>query len=245
MDNYSNDFLSEIQERAFSEGYNQALEKMYADAPAKEKEAILDRLKRYGGKVKDIAWGDKLEGNKLRRGVTIGAAAGLGTLAYLKHKKAKAEAAAEALEEAAEAQREYSAILAERIYSEEEKSGYGKAAGLGALGAAGVAGAAYGAGKGIQALNNRKLKKLDALVEAATDPDMEAERMLKKTKYGIESKLNKASGAITRKEAALADLWNSGKAGKAKILGAAGLALGAGAGIGAGVKKLKDKKNED
>lgn len=249
MDNYSNDFLSEIQERAFSEGYNQALEKMYADAPAKEKEAILDRLKRYGGKVKDLAWGDKWEGNKLRRGVTIGAgvgaAAGLGTLAYLKHKKAKAEAAAEALEEAAEAQREYSAILAERIYSEEEKSGYGKAAGLGALGAAGVAGAAYGAGKGIQALNNRKLKKLDALVEAATDPDMEAERMLKKTKYGIESKLNKASGVVANKEKALADLWNSGKAGKAKILGAAGLALGAGAGIGAGVKKLKDKKNED
>ena len=86
---------------------------------------------------------------------------------------------------------------------------------------------------------------MDALVEAATDPDMEAERMLKKTKYGIESKLNKASGAITRKEAALAELWNSGKVGKAKILGAAGLALGAGAGIGAGVKKLKDKKNED
>lgn len=250
MDNYSNDFLSEIQERAFSEGYNQALiEKMYADAPAKEKEAILDRLKRYGGKVKDLAWGDKWEGNKLRRGVTIGAgvgaAAGLGTLAYLKHKKAKAEAAAEALEEAAEAQREYSAILAERIYSEEEKSGYGKAAGLGALGAAGVAGAAYGAGKGIQALNNRRLKKLEDYVEAATDLEMLKKRSAEANNANINSKLNKASGAITRKEAALAELWNSGKAGKAKILGAAGLALGAGAGIGAGVKKLKDKKNED
>lgn len=250
MDNYSKDVLSEIQERAFSEGYNQALiEKMYAEeGNAKEKEAILDRLKKYGGKVKDLAWGDKWEGNKLRRGVTIGtgAAAAAGTLAYLKHKKAKAEAAAEALEEAAEAQREYSAILAERIYSEEEeKGGYGKAAARGALGAAGVAGLGYGVGKGIQALNNRKLKKLDALVEAATDPDMEKERMLNKTKYGIESKLNKASGAVARKEAALAELWNSGKAGKAKILGAAGLALGAGAGIGAGVKKLKDKKNED
>lgn len=250
MDNYSKDILSEIQERAFSEGYNQALiEKMYAEEGAKEKEAILDRLKRYGGKVKDLAWGDKWEGNKLRRGVTIGtgaaAAAGLGTLAYLKHKKAKAEAAAEALEEAAEAQREYSAILAERIYSEEEegkKSGYGKAAARGALGAAGVAGLGYGAGKGIQALNNRRLKKLEDYVDAATDPVMLEKRS---DNANINSKLNKASEAITRKEAALAELWNSGKAGKAKILGAAGLALGAGAGIGAGVKKLKDKKNED
>lgn len=249
MDNYSKDILSEIQERAFSEGYNQALiEKMYAEEGAKE--AILDRLKRYGGKVKDLAWGDKWEGNKLRRGVTIGtgaaAAAGLGTLAYLKHKKAKAEAAAEALEEAAEAQREYSAILAERIYSEEEeKGGYGKAAARGALAAAGVAGLGYGAGKGIQALNNRRLKKLEDYVKAATDPDMELKRSVEANNANINSKLNKASGAITRKEAALAELWNSGKAGKAKILGAAGLALGAGAGIGAGVKKLKDKKNED
>lgn len=249
MDNYSKDVLSEIQERAFSEGYNQALiEKMYAEEGAKEKEAILDRLKRYGGKVKDLAWGDKLEGNKLRRGVTIGtgAAAAAGTLAYLKHKKAKAEAAAEALEEAAEAQREYSAILAERIYSEEEeKGGYGKAAARGALGAAGVAGLGYGVGKGIQALNNRRLKKLEDYVKAATDPDMELKRSVEANNANINSKLNKASGAITRKEAALAELWNSGKAGKAKILGAAGLALGAGAGIGAGVKKLKDKKNED
>lgn len=250
MDNYSKDILSEIQERAFSEGYNQALiEKMYAEEGAKEKEAILDRLKRYGGKVKDLAWGDKWEGNKLRRGVTIGTgAAGLGTLAYLKHKKAKAEAAAEALEEAAEAQREYSAILSERIYSEEEegkKSGYGKAAALGAAGAAGVAGLGYGVGKGIQALNNRRLKKLEDYVKAATDPDMELKRSVENANANINSKLNKASGAITRKEAALAELWNSGKAGKAKILGAAGLALGAGAGIGAGVKKLKDKKNED
>lgn len=248
MDNYSKDVLSEIQERAFSEGYNQALiEKMYAEEGAKEKEAILDRLKRYGGKVKDFAWGDKWEGNKLRRGVTIGTgvgAAGLGTLAYLKHKKAKAEAAAEALEEAAEAQREYSAILSERIYSEEEKSGYGKAAGLGALGAAGVAGLGYGAGKGIQKLSDIKNEKIkDALSKAGDIKAYEEADKLKKA-Y-MDSRLKKTAGYLTEKEAALADLWKSGKAGKAKILGAAGLALGAGAGIGAGVKKLKDKKNED
>lgn len=271
MDNYSKDILSEIQERAFSEGYNQALiEKMYAEEGAKEKEAILDRLKRYGGKVKDLAWGDKWEGNKLRRGVTIGTAAGLGTLAYLKHKKAKAEAAAEALEEAAEAQREYSAILAERIYSEEEegkKSGYGKAAALGALGA----GAGLGAGvlasnrsikshvAGNQAVSDKLKKALESARIAADsgagagfNPEkiaalQNAEKEYKKLDQILAERNKKFDDkALSKIRSAVQDNWyRGGKTGKAKVIGGAALALGAGAGLGAGVKKLKDKRSED
>lgn len=253
MDNYSKDVLSEIQERAFSEGYNQALiEKMYAEEGAKEKEAILDRLKRYGGKVKDLAWGDKWEGNKLRRGVTIGtgaaAAAGLGTLAYLKHKKAKAEAAAEALEEAAEAQREYSAILAERIYSEEEDA-LEEAADIvenaspadkkrlaiaGAIGAGSVAGG-VGATYGVSKRNAKKLR------EVLGGPLTRGER------DAVYDKLHK--NLAEKVEEDLPKLWKSGKAGKAKVIGAGTGALALGAGAGVGAKKAydyyKSKKNND
>lgn len=238
MDNYFKDILSEIQERAFSEGYNQALiEKMYAEEGAKEKEAILDRL-------------------------------GLGTLAYLKHKKAKAEAAAEALEEAAEAQREYSAILAERIYSEEEeKGGYGKAAALGALGA----GAGLGAGvlasnrsikshvAGNQAVSDKLRKALESAKIAAEsgagagfDPEkitalQNAEKEYKKLDQILAERNKKFDDkALSKIRSAVQDNWyRGGKAGKAKVIGGAALALGTGAAAGAGVKKLINKKNED
>lgn len=135
MKNYFNndeEFLSAIEERAFSAGYNARLnEKMYAEEDKKAAEGILDKIKGYGNKAKDYGkefWEGKHVtnskwGNRAIAGTSAAAAAAIPTALYLRKKAKKAAEAAEALEEAAEAQREYSAYLAdleERLYSEDE-----------------------------------------------------------------------------------------------------------------------------
>lgn len=134
MKNYfdNEDFLSAIEERAFSAGYNARLnERMYAEEDKKAAEGVLDKLKGYGKKAKDYGkefWEGKNAtnskwGNRAIAGTTAAASVAIPTALYLRKKAKKAEEAAEALEEAAEAQREYSAYLAnleERIYSEDE-----------------------------------------------------------------------------------------------------------------------------
>lgn len=273
MKNYfdNEDFLSAIEERAFSAGYNARLnERMYAEEDKKAAEGVLDKLKGYGkefweGKnATNSKWG-----NRAIAGTTAAASVAIPTALYLRKKAKKAEEAAEALEEAAEAQREYSAYLAnleERIYSEDEdaleeaadivenaspadKKRLAIAGAIGAGSVAGVAGLGYGAGKGIQKLSKNKSAEIErALANAGYGNDEYKKAAEAKDKF-IKSRLKKSAGYVTEKEEALANLWKSGKAGKAKVIGAGTGALALGAGAGVGAKKAydyyKNKKNND
>lgn len=262
MKNYfdNEDFLSAIEERAFSAGYNARLnEKMYAEEEKKAGEGVLDKLKGYGNKAKDYGkkfWeGENATkskwGNRAIAGTTAAASVAIPTALYLRKKAKKAEEAAEALEEAAEAQREYSAYLAnleERIYSEDEDA-LEEAADIvenaspadkkrlaiaGAIGAGSVAGG-VGATYGVSKRNAKKLR------EALGGPLMRSER------DAIYDKLHK--NIAEKVEEDLPKLWKSGKAGKAKVIGAGTGALALGAGAGVGAKKAydyyKNKKNND
>lgn len=259
---YSNeDVLAAIEQRAFCAGYEQRMiEKMYAEGAAEgaaEGEKLLDRLKEYGKKAKETVWGSEggWKKNWGRRAATIAvpvAAAAGGTALYLHNKKKKAQAAAEALEEAAEAQRAYSEYLEERIYNEIEEEevkpskkhlviGAGIGAGATALGLGSVAGASAlrkkGYEKAKQALSEATLASI-AGKEGAAELKAAAEKKI--NKYGIDY-LDKNLLERGKK------YWNNaGKLGKAGIIGggAAGLAAGAGIGTGAAaaLKKYKDYK---
>lgn len=259
MKNYFNndeEFLSAIEERAFSAGYNARLnERMYAEEE-KAAEGILDKIKGYGNKAKDYGkkfWegGNATNskwGNRAIAGTTAAASVAIPTALYLRKKAKKAEEAAEALEEAAEAQREYSAYLAnleERIYSEDEDA-LEEAADIvenaspadkkrlaiaGAIGAGSVAGG-VGATYGVSKINAKKLR--EALGGTLTRGERNA----------VYDKLHK--NLAKKAEKALPELWKSGKAGKAKIIGTGTGALALGATAGVGAKKLIDrKKNND
>jgi len=275
MKNYfdNEDFFSAIEERAFSAGYNARLnEKMYAEEDKKAAEGVLDKLKGYGNKAKNYGkefWeGNNATkskwGNRAIAGTTAVASVAIPTALYLRKKAKKAEEAAEALEEAAEAQREYSAYLAnleERIYSEDEdaleeavdivenaspadKKRLAIAGAIGAGSVAGIGGAAYGVSKGIQ----KAARKKNALVNASYG-DEAFNKASKARDEFMKTRLKKTAGYLNEKEEALAKLWKSGNAGKAKVIGASAgtLALGASAGVGA--KKAydyyKNKKNND
>lgn len=233
---YSNeDVLAAIEERAFCEGYNARMqERMYADeaGAALEKgtegeKKLLDRLKEYGKKAKDTVWGTeggwKKNWGKRAGVIAVPVAAAGGTALYLHNKKKKAEAAAEALEAAAEAQRAYSAYLDERIYAEAEeedveevkpsKKHLGKGAAIGA-----GAGLATAAGLGI--LSSKKAAKLRE--------DLKTANHIERGEI-YENKLFKLDNASKLKKAGLAT-------------GAVALGAGAGLATAAAIKKYKDVK---
>lgn len=277
MKNYFNndeEFLSAIEERAFSAGYNARLnEKMYAEEDKKAAEGILDKIKGYGNKAKDYGkefWEGKHVtnskwGNRAIAG-TSAAAAAIPTALYLRKKAKKAEAAAEALEEAAEAQREYSAYLAnleERIYSEDEDA-LEEAADIvenaspadkkrlaiaGAIGAGSVAGIGGGIA-GASALRKRGYEKARQALTDAVNKSIIGAEGADKLKAEAEKKLNKYGIDYLTDSNLLErgkDYWKkSSKKGKAGIIGAGAGALALGAGAGVGAKKLIDrKKNND
>ena len=277
MKNYFNndeEFLSAIEERAFSAGYNARLnERMYAEEE-KAAEGILDKIKGYGNKAKDYGkdfWEGKNVtknkwGNRAIAGTSAAAAAAIPTALYLRKKAKKAAEAAEALEEAAEAQREYSAYLAdleERLYSNDEDaveeaadivenaspSDKKRLAIAGAIGAGSVAGVGGGIA-GASALRKRGYEKArQALTDAVNKSIIKAEGA-DKLKTEAEKKLNKYGIDYLTDSNLLErgkDYWKkSSKMRKAGIIGAGTGALAVGAAAGVGAKKLIDrKKNND
>lgn len=271
MKNYFNneDFLSAIEERAFSAGYNARLnERMYAEEEKKAGEGVLEKLKGYGKKAKDYGnefWEGKNVtnnkwGNRAIAGTTAAATVAIPTALYLRKKAKKAEEAAEALEEAAEAQREYSAYLAdleERIYSEDEDaleeaadivenaspSDKKRLAIAGAIGAGSVAGLGGGIA-GASALRKRGYEKARQELTDATMKSIIRAEGADKLKAEAEKKLNKYGIDYLTDSNLLErgkDYWKkSSKMRKAKIIGAGTGALAVGAGAGVGAKKAYD-----
>lgn len=271
MKNYfdNEDFLSAIEERAFSAGYNARLnEKMYAEEDKKAAEGVLDKLKGYGNKAKNYGkefWEGKNAtnskwGNRAIAGTTAAASVAIPTALYLRKKAKKAEEAAEALEEAAEAQREYSAYLAnleERIYSEDEDA-LEEAADIvenaspadkkrlaiaGAIGAGSVAGIGGGIA-GASALRKRGYEKARQALTDAVNKSIIGAEGADKLKAEAEKKLNKYGIDYLTDSNLLErgkDYWKkSSKKGKAGIIGAGAGALALGAGAGVGAKKAYD-----